>query len=222
MRHRRVRKTASARLNIRKFKTTIELANLVTDATGKFLTTYGASIKDIDNTAGNNYGGIGMQSALRSLYEEYKFDAIKFTFVPNYTQAASGVGAGNSGSVSYAINRAPAAPGPSSFVDVLRQNDCKVQLATKGFAVTVRKPHWEITAPLGLQVNTGPVSPGIITNAVAQTSSSFCSTRDYSLPSGGLGQPGWFGLDVAVEAAPINAVVYRVYATYYMTFRNQN
>lgn len=222
MRPRRAQKTASARLNIRKFKTTMQLSPVTTDAAGNFKGSFASIITDIDNTPGNNYGGIGMQSALRSLYEEYKFDAIKYTFVPNYTQAAAGVGLGSTGSVTYAVNRAPASQPPTSFVDILRQNDCKVQLATKGFSVTVRKPHWCAITPLNNDVQVGAANPAKILNVTQATSSAFVSTRDYPLPSGGFGQPEWAGMDLAIQGAPVSATVYRVYATLYLTFRNQN
>jgi len=228
MRRRVGRKTPgprSAALNTRKFKTTIELPDIQTDNAGSYLNTLSASIKSVDNTPGNNYGGIGMQTALRSLYEEYKFDAVKYVFVPNYTAVNAGVGLGSSGTVTYAVNKAPGSPLPSAFVDILRQNDCKLSLATKGFSVTVRKPQWGIVAPLGLTVELGatPTNPGVIRNAVGTSTHQWCSTRDFSLPSSStVSQPSWYGLDVAIEGAPINAVVYRVYATYYMSFRNQN
>ena len=189
-------------------------------ATGVLYQQLNGVISDIDNSAGNNYGGIGMQSALRSLYEEYRIDAIKFTFVPLATQATQG--GSTAGQVAYAINRAPWAAAPTNMIDILRQNDCKVFNTTRGFAVTVRKPAWgDFSSIDGFVTVPSPVpSTGAFKNAVGTTNHRWCSTRDYT--GGSYPQPYWYGMDLAINGLPGAATLYRLYKTYYVTFRNQN
>ena len=209
--------------NIRKFKTTVETGLVTTGAGGTFSTSYGGNITEIDDTAGNNYGGIGMQSALRSLYEEYRIDAIKFTFVPIYTQTIAGPGNGGSGGqVAYAVNRAPGAAVPLSMIDILRQNDCKVFNAIRGFAVTVRRPQWAGTDPLNAAVIVPGVGTPYIASAVVATKHAWCSTRSLNLAPAYAQQPTWWGMDFCIEGVPGAQQVYKLYKTYYITFRNQN
>lgn len=198
--------------NIRKFKTTIDGGNIEVPATGVFYGQLAFNLADIDNTAGNNFGGIGMQDALRSLYEEYRVDAIKFTFVPLATTSQQG--AATAGQVAYAINRAPWAVGPTSFVDILRQNDCKVFNTTRGFAVTVRKPAWG-----AITSTDGTVVSNVLHDTVAETKHAWCSTRDYT---SGHTQPNWYGVDLGIHGFPSAVIPYHVYTTVYITFRNQN
>lgn len=208
-----------ASLNIRKFKTTVDGGAISVPGSGVLYSQLSGTITDIDNTAGNNYQGIGMQNALRSLYEEYRVDAIKFTFVPLSTQAT--IGGSTAGQVAYAINRAPWSAVPTSMIDILRQNDCKVFNTTRGFAVTVRKPHWGSLDPLSTVVtvaSTGSPPPASIRDASATTKNSFISTRDYV---NGDAQPDWFGMDLAINGLPGAVTLYRLYKTYYITFRNQ-
>jgi len=205
--------------NIRKFKTTIDGGAIAVPASGVLYSQLTGSITEIDNTAGNNFAGIGMQNALRSLYEEYRVDAIKFTFVPLATQAS--MGGSTAGQVAYAVNRAAWSAVPTSMIDILRQNDCKVFNTTRGFAVTVRKPHWGSLDPLSTVVtvaSTGSPPPASIKDAAAVGKNSFISTRDYT---NGVTQPDWYGMDLAINGLPGAATLYRLYKTYYVTFRNQ-
>lgn len=200
--------------NTRKFKTTVDGGAVSVPAGGVLYTQYSGVITDIDNTAGNNFAGIGMQNALRSLYEEYRIDAIKFTFVPLATQASQG--GATAGQVAYAINRAPWSAVPTSMIDILRQNDCKVFNTTRGFSVTVRKPAWGEYSSLDGTVNATPA----LKNAAATTNHKWCSTRDYA--SGTYTQPYWYGMDLAINGLPGAVTLYRLYKTYYVTFRNQS
>ena len=216
-RHRKGRKTAGpmkslASQNIRKFKTTVDGGAVSVPAGGVLYTQYYGVLTDIDNSAGNNYAGIGMQNALRSLYEEYRIDAVKFTFVPLSTQATQG--SATAGQVAYAINRAPWSAVPTSMIDILRQNDCKVFNTTRGFSVTVRKPAWGDITSLD-----GVVTAGTLKNGTAETKHAYCSTRDYMA---GATQPFWYGMDLAINGLPGAVTLYRLYKTYYITFRNQN
>jgi len=159
-----------------------------------------------------------MQTALRSLYEEYRFDAVKFTFVPIFTQTIGGAAnGGGAGRVAYAIDRAPWSAVPTSIIDILRQNDCKMFNITRGFSVTVRKPAWGTTAPLD-----GYVAGAALRDATTTTSHAWCSCRDYNWGGNGLTQPAWYGLDLAIEGTNGATQCYKVYKTYYLTFRNQN
>jgi len=107
------------------------------------------------------------------------------------------------------------------MIDILRQNDCKVFNTTRGFAVTVRKPAWgDYSSIDGTVVVPSPVpTTGTFKNAVATTNHRWCSTRDYT--SGTYPQPYWYGMDLAINGLPGAATLYRVYKTYYITFRNQ-
>ena len=199
--------------NIRKFKTTVDNGQIVVPSTGVYLQQLYGNIMEIDNSAGNNFAGIGMQNALRSLYEEYRIDAIKFTFVPLSTQSTQG--SATAGQVAYAINRAPWSGFPTSMIDILRQNDCKVFNSTRGFAVTVRKPAWG-----AVESENGVVSGAAIKDIAATTKHTWCSTRDYSLVSGGTSQPYWYGCDLCINGFPGSAIPYHLYKTYYITFVN--
>ena len=191
---------------------------ITTTGAGTLYTQLYGVLTDIDNTAGNNFGGIGMQNALRSLYEEYRIDAIKFTFVPLAT--VSSQGGATAGQVAYAVNRAPWAAAPTSMIDILRQNDCKVFNTTRGFAVTVRKPAWGDIASLdGTVALNLSAATGALKNAAAETKHAYCSTRDYMA---GQTQPYWWGMDLAINGFTGGINCYRLYKTYYITFRNQN
>lgn len=198
--------------NIRKFKTTVDGGAISVPAAGVLYTQLYGVLTDVDNSAGNNYAGIGMQNALRSLYEEYRIDAVKFTFVPLSTQATQG--SATAGQVAYAINRAPWSAVPTSMIDILRQNDCKVFNTTRGFAVTVRKPAWGDITSLD-----GVVTAATLKNGTAETKHAYCSTRDYMA---GQTQPYWYGMDLAINGLPGAVTLYRLYKTYYITFRNQS
>jgi len=201
--------------NIRKFKTTVDGGAITTSGGGVLYTQLAGVLTDIDNTAGNNYAGIGQQNALRSLYEEYRIDAIRFTFVPLTNVAQQG--AATAGQVAYAVNRAPWSAAPTSMIDILRQNDCKVFNTTRGFAVTVRKPAWGTISSLD---GSGTVAAAVSTlkNAAAETKHTYCSTRDYMA---GQTQPLWYGMDLAINGFTGGVTCYRLYKTYYITFRNQ-
>jgi len=203
--------------NIRKFKTTVDGGAISVPGTGVLYTQLYGTITDIDNAAGNNYNGIGMQDALRSLYEEYRIDAVKFTFVPLSTQATQG--SATAGQVAYAVNRAAWSAVPTSMIDILRQNDCKVFNTTRGFAVTVRKPHWGGFDPLTQTVTVaGSPAAGTIKDFANVGKHAFCGTRNYAA---GTSQPYWYGMDLAINGLPGAVTLYRVYKTYYVTFRNQ-
>lgn len=189
---------------------------ITTTGAGTYFNQLGGYIGDIDNSAGNNYGGIGMQSALRSLYEEYRIDAIKFTFVPLATQSSQG--GATAGQVAYAINRAPWSTLPTAMLDILRQNDCKVFNTTRGFSVTVRKPAWGQVSPLTSDL--APSPPTNLKNFTSTTSHAWCSTRDSSIAN--IPQPYWYGVDLAITGFTGGITCYHVYRTYYITFRNQN
>lgn len=177
------------------------------------LQTYGGSILGLDNTA-NTFGAVGNLTALRSLYEEYRIDAIKFTFIPLFTQSVN-IATGNAaGQVSYAINRSPSAPAPSAFTDILRQNDCKVFNTNRGFAVTVRKPMWASYQTNGIAA--GATAPGMFSGVASHA---WCSCRDFAATQS---QPNWYGVDLGIENAPATTPLYRLMTTYYVSFRSQN
>nr|WAE42883.1 MAG: capsid protein [Cressdnaviricota sp.] len=197
--------------NIRKFKTTVDGGAITTSAGGVLYTQLYGVLTEIDNTAGNNFAGIGQQNALRSLYEEYRIDCVKFTFVPLTTVAQQG--AATAGQVAYAVNRAPWSAVPTSMIDILRQNDCKVFNTTRGFSVSVRKPAWGDITSLD-----GQITANTLKNGTAETKHAYCSTRDYM---GGQTQPYWYGMDLAINGFTGGVNCYRLYKTYYITFRNQ-
>jgi len=200
-----------------KIKTTIDFGTISSDGSGNYVTCFAGNITELDNSAGNNYGAIGQQTALRSLYDEYRIDAIKFTFVPLFTQATGGGGGVSAGQVTYAINKSPDADLPTGFVDILRQNDCKVQNTTKGMAITVRRPQWSAVTPISAQVDTGGAQ---LRSAVSAASHAWCSTRE-SFGVDNTKQPYWYGLDFAMENAGASQQIYRLFKTYYVSFRSQ-
>jgi hypothetical protein len=177
-------------------------------------TAFGGSIMEVDNNT-STFGGVGNLTALRSLYEEYRIDAIKFTFIPLFSQSVNLAGGNAAGQVTYAINRSPDAALPTRFTDILRQNDCKVFNTNRGFAVTIRKPMWSVTDPL-----TEDVTPSfLIQNFATEPKHAWCSTRDFaSLVS----QPTWYGMDFAIENAAATTPIYRLMKTFYISFRSQN
>lgn len=197
-----------------KWKTTSDSGTITTSAGGLVNTAFGGSIMEVDNNT-STFGGVGNLTALRSLYEEYRIDAIKFTFIPLFSQSVNLAGGNAAGQVTYAINRSPDAALPTRFTDILRQNDCKVFNTNRGFAVTIRKPMWSVTDPL-----TEDVTPSfLIQNFATEPKHAWCSTRDFaSLVS----QPTWYGMDFAIENAAATTPIYRLMKTFYISFRSQN
>lgn len=154
----------------------------------------------------------------KNLFDMYKITGVKLTIIPRYTDASvSEASGGIAGSVNslpmlyVAPNRSPWSVAPTSVQDILNDDGCKVMTLNKKVSFWLSSP-----APLILD--------GAANGVPIQTNT---NSRLW-LTTGGNGQTVdqsgvlYYGHRYAISNLGTAGVFADVYATYYMTFKEQD
>lgn len=197
--------------NIHRFKEMCQLNDIGAAAgstTGQGTLTF--KLSDLTNIA-----------SLRNLFDMYKITYVKVKLIPQFTEVptqGSTVASQFLPTIAIAPNRDPYIGDPTSMADILNDDGCRVYQGNRQINIKIKMPKPSLSTynEDGSVKDLIPVQGSLLTNFWLSTGGNAAKIDQENVPHYG------FRYYVDNTNASGNSVLFKVYATYYCSFKEQD